>query len=363
MIRIILFILIFSLELSFATKTLAQDPVFSAFYNNSLYYNPASPGLIVGNQFNLNFREQWPGIPASNRSFNFSSMHTFCNAFSLGVLATSNIEGESKLLTNNIGLTIAVPVKISRFLILSTGATTTYAQKRIDWTRVEFDDQYDKLYGKVYDTKFPFPNEDRKNYGDLSLGMALKGRFYKKRNTIISGSLGVGLHHVLVFPNPNFIGSDINAIPFKQVYHMDVWLLYGRKRNVKGFAMSSIYEKQGHIKTFNLSFRYLIKSLYLLGGFRNTSFTLSPKKFDSFILGFGYIYQEGRSSDYIKFGYSYDFTVSKLVGGAYGSHEIYITYSLGRCNSLSSKKRGGRKNPNKECQQMEFNPGGLFLHR
>jgi len=347
--------------LGFVKSLYAQDPLFSSYYENPLYYNPAAPGLISGNKFVLNYREQWPGIPASNRIFNYSSMHNFCGFLSLGVLANSNVEGESRLITNNIGLAIAVPVNITKRILISTGITTSYGQKRIDWSKVEFDDQFDKLYGKIYNTQFPFPDDDRKNYGDLSIGFALKGIFYKSRKYILSGILGVGFNHAVVFPNPNFIGTEINAVPFKQTYHMDIWLMR-RKRNADGFALASIYERQGQIETFNVTFRYLIKSLYLLTGFRNKNYSLSFKTYDSFMLGFGYIFKDRQTRKTVKFGYSYDFTLSQLMGGSYGSHELYIVYTLPKCNNLSTKRRSKRYFKN-ECKEMEFNPGGLFLRR
>ena len=336
----------------------AQDPLFSSYYENPLYYNPAAPGLYSGNKFVLNFREQWPGIPASNRTFNYSSMHKFCGSFALGVMAGSNVEGESRLITNNIGLAIAVPINITRRIIFSTGITTAYGQKRIDWSRVEFDDQFDKLYGKIYDSNFPFPDDNRKNYGDMSIGFALKGIFYKNSKYILTGVLGAGFNHAIVFPNPNFVGTDINAVPFKQDYHMDFWLM--RRRSSDGFAIASIYERQGQMQTFNVSFRYLIKSVYLLTGFRNRSYSISFKSYDSVMLGFGYYHKTSRHNDYIKFGYVYDFTVSKLMGGAYGSHEIYVIYNLGNCIGGKGRRHKGYQ-PNRECTEMEFNPDGLFL--
>lgn len=73
----------------------AQDPLFSSTLDNPLYYNPATPGIVRGHEYRLNFREQWPGIPAAMRAFNFSSTHQLRNAVGLGFLVMSNVEGES----------------------------------------------------------------------------------------------------------------------------------------------------------------------------------------------------------------------------------------------------------------------------
>lgn len=340
----------------------AQDPIFTSFMNNPLYYNPAAPGIKTGNEFHLNYREQWPGIVGGNRAFSYSSLHSFCNNFSLGVLAKSNIEGESKLMTNNVGLSVAVPVRLSKHFRLSTGITSSYGQKRIDWSELDFDDEYDKLYGKIYETGFSFPSSSRKNYGDLSLGMALQGT--SKQNPFggrVTGVLGAGIHHVAVFPNPNFIGTDIKAVPLKEVYHLDLWFLHGSGKRKRGFSPAIMYESQDPLETFNFSFSYLMNNIYVVGSFRNRNYKFAFDNYDSFNLGFGYLSNTNPySKKTIKFGYSYDFTISKLAGGTWGTHEIFIVYNISGCNSLSaifggkSRGKGNVKRPDKECEEFQY---------
>ncbi len=68
----------------FSLNGYAQDPLFSSTLDNPLYYNPATPGIINGHEYRLNYRDQWPGIPAAMRAFNFSSTHQISNAVGLG---------------------------------------------------------------------------------------------------------------------------------------------------------------------------------------------------------------------------------------------------------------------------------------
>lgn len=355
-------ILLFILFIS--GSALAQDPVFTSFMHNPLYYNPATPGIKSGNEFHLNYREQWPGIPGGNRAFSYSSTHVFCSNFSLGLIANSAHEGESKMTTNSMGLSVAVPIRIADRLRLSTGITTAYGQKRIDWNELDFDDEYDKLYGKIYNTGFPFPGNSRKNYGDVSLGMALQGTSKRKPfKPQLTGVVGAAYHHAAVVPDPNFIGSNVNAVPLKQVYHMNLWILYGHKKK-QGVSPALMYEKQGPMETFNFSLSYLIDQFYALGGFRNRNYKLATNNYESFLLGFGFISDinpSNRSS--FKFGYSYDFTLSKLAEGSFGTHEIFIVYNLKGCNSLASLFSGDKYNrvrkPDKECEQFQFD-GRLY---
>lgn len=354
------FLLIIILFLVFNNFTSGQDPVFTSFMNNPLYYNPATPGIKSGNEFHLNYREQWPGIPGGNRAFSYSSTHVFCNSVALGLIANSSREGESKMTTNSFGLSIAVPIRLSRRLRISTGVTSSYGQKRIDWGELEFDDQYDKLYGKVKNNSgFPFPANSRKNYGDVSFGLALQGSSKQKPfQPQFTGVLGGAFHHAAVIPNPNFIGSDVSAVPFKQVYHFNLWMLYGNDKNY-GLSPAMMYEKQGPLETYNFSFSYLMDKIYALGGFRNRNYKLAVGNYDSFFLGFGFISDiNPLSKSSYKFGYSYDFTVSELAGGSYGTHEVFITINLEGCNSLTELFKKGKldkvRKPDKECEDFHF---------
>lgn len=324
----------------FGINGYAQDPLFSSTLDNPLYYNPATPGIVRGHEYRLNFREQWPGIPSAMRAFNFSSTHQLRNAVGLGFLVFSNVEGESLLRTDKIEATIAFPIKISRYLKISGGINAGFGQKSIDWSSLEFDDQFDKYYGKIYPTSFSFPEEFQRKYGDLSLGVAAKGALRRGRNEAqIYGSLGLAMKHVTVFPTANFIGSDIRAIPLKYIIHGNIWFL--DKTLKRGIAPNFNFEDQASMTTFNLSARIVLKPVYFNVGVRNRTFKFNAEEFDSFIFGIGYT-SDVVNNNTTSIGYNYDFTTSRLMGGTFGSHEISMSYSFdidGRRQSGGGKAR------------------------
>jgi type IX secretion system PorP/SprF family membrane protein len=337
--KILLFITIFILT---GFSAIAQDPLFSSTIDNPLYYNPAIPGIFRGNEYRLNYREQWPGIPAAMRAFNFSSTHQLKNKVGIGFLVMSNIEGESRIRTDKVEATIAFPVQISRFLKISGGINAGYGQKSIDWTRVEFDDQYDKYYGKIYPTGFPFPNNYQRKYGDLSIGLAAKGILNRGKNQPqVFGTLGVSMKHISIFPSANFIGSDIRSIPVKYIVHGNVWFL--DKTRTRGMVPNFNVESQASMTTINVSTRVVLKPIYFSLGVRNRNYKFSPERFDSFIFGFGYMSDivHGNLSN---IGYTYDFTTSRLLGGTYGSHEIHMSYSFDIEGIRNSRRARGNKN-------------------
>jgi hypothetical protein len=55
------------------TKTEAQDPNFAQFFNLPTYFNPAATGLNSGLHARFLYRNQWPNLPASYKSYLFSA--------------------------------------------------------------------------------------------------------------------------------------------------------------------------------------------------------------------------------------------------------------------------------------------------
>lgn len=325
-------------------KSYAQDPMFSSTLDNPLYYNPAAPGIIRGHEYRLNFREQWTGIPAAMRAFNFSSTHQLRNAVGLGFFVMSNVEGESHLRTDKVEVTIAFPIKISRYLKISAGINTGFGQKTIDWSKTEFDDQYDKYFGKIYPTSFEFPEIFQRKYGDLSLGIAAKGALRRSRNeSQIYGSLGIAMKHVTVFPTANFIGSDIRGVPIKYIVHGNIWFL--DKTLQKGIAPHFNFEDQAFFTTINLAARIVFKPVYYTIGVRNRNFKFNAERFDSVIFGIGYTSKVNNNNS-TNIGYTYDFTTSKLLGGTFGSHEIHMSYSFDIDGRRQTGGSRGRRNKN-----------------
>jgi hypothetical protein len=60
--RKIFFCLLF---ISSASAALAQDPLFSQYYQAPLFLNAGFTGLTAKQRFVVNHRIQWPGLPQS----------------------------------------------------------------------------------------------------------------------------------------------------------------------------------------------------------------------------------------------------------------------------------------------------------
>ncbi|MBC8146701.1 MAG: PorP/SprF family type IX secretion system membrane protein [Bacteroidetes bacterium] len=332
-VNIVIFILLIQANLVFP-----QDANFSIFGNNPLYYNPATPGVADGMQFRLNYRNVWPGIPGDFETFKFSSDIELTNLNTgLGILAMSNWEGESFLKTNQIGFCVAPTVNILQNTSISVGIMSSFVQKSIDWSKLEFDDQMDKLYGNIYKTNFSFPSASSKSFADISTGMLFR-HMIKNKNTGKYSMLNIGFaaHHVTE-PDQSLIGTS-QALKAKFVVHSNYMIVHKRQANA-AFSPGFIYERQSELETFTLGMNFFREPIYSGIWFRNRNFTMTGQDFESFIFTFGYIHDQPRGMKW-KFGYSYDATVSRLRGGSFGSHEIfyaiYFKYGL-HLGKLSSK--------------------------
>jgi type IX secretion system PorP/SprF family membrane protein len=84
-----------------AVNYYAQEPVFSQFYFNPLYLNPAMSGMDNNFRLFLNNKNQWSKVPGqfNTTSISFDSWQNFSNS-SLSMLYSSGLEGESYFKTD-----------------------------------------------------------------------------------------------------------------------------------------------------------------------------------------------------------------------------------------------------------------------
>ena len=151
-----------------------QDPNFSQFFHNPIYYNPANVALDNGLRVRGNVRNQWGPIPGRFNTGCFSMDAAGINKTGLGIIALSNNEGEGRLRTMQAGLMYSYrPVETKNFR-LQAGFGASFVQKRIDWSRFVFSDQLDEVFGNVSATSFIPPGTDRVVYPDFNAGVSAR---------------------------------------------------------------------------------------------------------------------------------------------------------------------------------------------
>jgi type IX secretion system PorP/SprF family membrane protein len=296
----------------------AQDPLFSQYYANPLYLNPAMAGSNVGARYVLNYRNQWPAIPGTFVSYS-ASFDQYIDAISggIGVQAIADRTGESMFSMNGIHAMYSNNINLSRKWAIKTGLQAGYTNRSLNWDNLVFGDQIDARLGVVRGTLENTPiagggGVTSANYFDFAGGMLLYHQnFYG----------GVAAHH-LTQPNETLLtgGNQEAALYVKWTAHAGGNIIL-RKQTFRNFGTSIspnvIYQHQGPFNTLNLGM--YVNHGPAVGG---VWYRQSGSTYDAFMVLMGV--QKGA----FKVGYSYDLTTSGLSTATSGSHEISISFAF-----------------------------------
>ena len=290
--------------LFFANITFAQDPIFTQFYANPLYLNPAFAGSDYCPRVSLNYRNQWPGISGSFITTSASyDQHIDALSGGIGLLVWDDRAGEGTLRTSNVSGIYSYELPVTRKFSIRAGIQATWAQKSLNWSKLTFGDQIHARRGFIYNTQ-EVKRDQAVNYVDFSAGLV----GYSEN---VFG--GISVNH-LTEPNESAVKGN-SPLPRKYTVHGGVNIpLTTQSRGPKTYISPNlIAQLQDNAMQINLG-------MYLSRG--------------PLITGLWYRYNEsviallGFQTGIMKFGYSYDITVSKLTNTTAGSHEISLGFQF-----------------------------------
>lgn len=344
--------LLITLAALVSTLVQAQDPLFSQFYNNPVYYNPGAVGLTPGLRARFTVRDQWPQLPADLRNYTFSmdmAERNIPGSGGLGLMVMSDNAGAGYLKTSTVGLSSAVRVALQDNMVTQVGIMTSFVQKRINWDNLVFTDQLNPVYGNIYETSFEIPTAGNVVYPDFSVGGIF--RFTESSNTFsaIQGTFGLAVHH-LFRPNESFIGLTSPlprklAITGDLIFEIDgdsdgLYFQRGTKKNTFKFNPGFIYESQADFKTYSVGVNILKSAIYSGVWFRNRTSELAKSNDLIFMLG---INAPFTGQTRMKINYTYDFILTEIRTATGCSHEISITIELDDFNMFNggNNRRGG----------------------
>jgi type IX secretion system PorP/SprF family membrane protein len=156
------------------TRSYGQDPMYSVYWNDNAYLNPARVGEKEDAIYSfLHSRIQWPNV--------ISKFHTFSggidiglpnNGDGIGLRILSNIEGEGYQRTVEAAFTYAKRLELSDEYQVSLGLSGGFISKTIDPTRLVFTDQLDPVFGVIYPTAAPVGTIDNASNLNFSSGIS-----------------------------------------------------------------------------------------------------------------------------------------------------------------------------------------------
>ncbi|MFM7728914.1 MAG: type IX secretion system membrane protein PorP/SprF, partial [Flavobacteriales bacterium] len=285
----------------------AQDPEFTQFYANPLYLNPAFAGTNRCPRLVMNYRNQWPSLTGNFVTTSASyDQHVNTIQGGLGLLVMNDRAAQGTLNTTTLSGIYSYQQPISRKFSIKAGLQASYFQKTLDWSRLTFGDMIDPRKGFIYQTNDVQRGGQVKAI-DFSAGLlGFSDKFYG----------GLAVHH-LNEPNESLI-LGTSRLPMKYTVHAGAVIPIEKKSKDNDARLSPnlLYRRQGEFQQLNLGM-YVSKGPLVAGvWFRGLLFGQTYR--DAFIATVGI------QTDVVRFGYSYDITISELTPSTGGSHDVSL---------------------------------------
>lgn len=321
LLQILIFILV-------ALSAKPQDPQFSQFYAAPMYLSPSLTGATNGSRATINFRDQWPQIPGAFVTYAVAFDHYFLNINSgFGVLFARDQAGTGRLATTNIGFLYSYNIQLNRQWQIRPGFQFLRSQRSIDFHKLTFSDQI--IGSGQVDSREYYYLEPKTNYMDFNASiMAYSEKYWA----------GLGFDH-LIGPNQSLYSAH-SEVPLKVSIYGGSKLMMKESRAMKGgetLTLAFLYKSQRKFDQLDLGV-YWHKSPLVLGAWYRgiplfKKYDKGYQNNDAIILLVGYKIEE------ISVGYSYDFTISRLVTNTGGAHEISLVYLFNQDKQFTRKKK------------------------
>ena len=320
MVKRIIYLLILSFII--ISDSFGQDPTFSQFYANALYLSPSFAGATSEYRFALNYRDQWPAVPGvfHTYSISFDKALTSFNS-GIGVLATYDVAGSGNLSTTNIGLLYSYDFNINKEWHVRPGINFKFYYLGLDINKLIFNSQITGSGTSPAVTPPPFDNI-------ADVDFATSALVY---NETTWG--GITLDHLLK-PKTSFYGDE-STVPVKINFYGGTQILKKTRLKQKMQDVLSVavnFQKQGKFYQSDLGLYYYKDPLIFGIWYRGIPFVTSQA-------GDAVIGLIGIKTAQLHIGYSYDFTISNLIGSTGGAHEISLVYEFNNLSIGQIKKR------------------------
>ncbi len=289
-----------------------QDAVFSQFYANPVYLNPALAGNVICPRIALNYRNQYPALGGNYVTYNAAAdMYVHSLSGGMAVLATSDKTGPLASFSGDI--VYSYHLKITQKLRMNAALQAGYYQYRLNWDKLVFEDMINPGTGEIISGNEAQPDKMSVGDVDFSTGMVLG---YDEKYYV-----GLAAHHI-TNPDLAFYQGNISRLATRFTVHAGAIFnlkdaLAGRENDNFSISPNIVYMQQGDFHQLNggmyLNFYPFVTGLWLRHNFENPDAVIA-------MLGF--------QQPTFKVGYSFDFTLSHMGMPAGGAHEISFVWYL-----------------------------------
>lgn len=309
--------ILLAIILFFSLEGYGQDPQFTQFYANPLYQAPSFAGSVKGYRFALNYRNQWPSMPGKLTTmtaaldYNLSALNS-----GLGISIMRDVSGSIDYTNLQAGFLYAYNARLAKRVYFRPGIGFHYTQRSMNYSKMIFSSELESG-GNV------IPESEFQNINDVdgsASALLLTNQWWT----------GVTVDHLLM---PNISVSSVESrMPVKYTFFggyrfQKIERLISTKR--QSVTVAGTYRHQGATDQLDLGMYWSYHPIILGVWYRDLPFIKDYSRRDALALLVGYQY-EG-----LNVGYSYDFTVSRLITSTGGAHEISLVYKF----ELEQKKK------------------------
>lgn len=318
----------------------AQDALFSQFYANPLYLNPAMAGTNVCPRIALNWRDQWPNLAGNYMTTTASFDEHFDKIYGgVGIILMHDRAGAGSgyLNTSTISPMYSLKIKIAKKFNIRMAVQVDFQDKYLNWTDLTFPDMIDPRYGFVYQTNETQPGNLHRWRAGFSAGfLGYTPHLY----------FGFAAHHFVSFALDGQAESFLNnsyaetydVLPVKWTAHIGAHFDLKRKSKIEtnfgdiSMSPNFVYQHQRYFNYFNFGL-YMNFYPFTIGAWYRMSPAYTIKDEANNVMGKinnsdAFILMAGLEYKWIKFGYSYDITLGPLKSETGGAHELSLQLLL-----------------------------------
>ncbi len=315
-------------------KSGAQDLHFSQFYASPLYLSPSLAGATDGARLAMNYRNQWPGIEKAFTSYAVSFDNYF-NTFNsgLGIILAQDKAGSAGLTTTHAALQYSYNIQLTDQWQVVPGIQFAYGNRSIDFGKLRFADE--QIGGGASGSWDNLSNEQAQ-YVDFASSILL-----------YSPALWIGItaDH-LARPNYSFLGERMQ-LPRKYVFFGGLNFWTEKRRRIKGdraFAGSFRIQHQEKFNQADVGAYWFNDPLEIGVWYRGLPLFKNDveNKMNQDAIVVSLSYRHGA----VRFGYSYDITISGLGWNSAGAHELSLIFEFNQ----NFKLRNNGRRPAVPCQ-------------
>ncbi|CAN5914567.1 type IX secretion system membrane protein PorP/SprF [soil metagenome] len=282
-----------------------QDPSFSQYFFNPMYVNPGYAGSRDVLSGTLVHRSQWVGMEGAPESQSLN-IHSALPYTKIGLGLQINNDKAGPMKNTGIGLIFAYHLHLGREARLAFGVQGSVSNLRIDYGKINIDDNTDQAF--VNNTSSSWVPE-------AGAGLYFyKNRFYaglSARNLIQSR---------FKLQDPNIE----NSAKFFRHYYFTAGVVKDLSENFAIRPSILVKYVQAAPVVFDLNASVIFKQQLFLGAGFRTGKRIDIKGLDNMLVAS----IEYDFKNRLRFGYSYDFYLSRTGNYNSGTHEIMIGWDL-----------------------------------